>query len=115
MEPMLFGFTPLQLRQVAGHYDEANNIRFKNETKEAGVDLFKCFMSRHNDNLSLRTPEATSAARTRGSIKLVSTNVSTYWSSYKRNTISLFMSIKPVSPHYPTNPSRIIGSRGKNK
>ena len=53
-----------------------------------------------------------------GSITLVSTIFSTYWSSYKRNTISLqtgcSMSMKSVSPQYPTNHQGLLEVEGKS-
>ena len=48
-------------------YAEVNGIQntFNGEKKEAGVHWLNDFMARHKDELSLRTPEATSAARAR--------------------------------------------------
>ena len=68
MEGMLFGFTRIQLRRLAFEYAEVNGIQntFNDEKKEAGVHWLNDFMARHKDELSLRTPEATSAARPRG-------------------------------------------------
>ena len=65
MEGMLFGFTRTQLRRLAFEYAEVNGIQntFNVEKKEAGVHLLNDFMARHKDELSLTTPEATSAAR----------------------------------------------------
>ena len=67
MEGMLFGFTPKRLRQLAYQLAKANNIhhRFNMDKKEAGKEWYCGFMSRHSD-LSLRTSEATSAARAQG-------------------------------------------------
>lgn len=67
MESMLFGFTPKRLRQLAYQLAKANGIhdRFNSEKMEAGKDWYLGFMARHKE-LSLRMPEATSAAHARG-------------------------------------------------
>ncbi|XP_067931074.1 uncharacterized protein [Watersipora subatra] len=66
MDGMLYGLTTTGLRSLAYQYAESNDIHhpFNHESKQAGWDWMRSFMSRHN--LSLRSPEATSAARARG-------------------------------------------------
>ena len=68
MEGMLFGFSRIQLRRLAIEYAKVNGIQstFNDEKKEAGVHWLNDFMARHKDELSLRTPEATSTACARG-------------------------------------------------
>ena len=67
MEGMLFRFTRTQIRQLAFEYAEVNGIQNTfNGEKEAGLHWLNDFMARHKDELSLRTPDATSAARARG-------------------------------------------------
>ena len=63
MESMLFGFTLSQLKSVA----EANDImhNFNRWTGEAGKDWCHDLMASHSDEIYMRTPEPTSAARTR--------------------------------------------------
>lgn len=66
MEARLFGLTSLELRSLAYQLAVKNNISHtfcKNDL--AGVDWLYGFMKRHSD-LSLRQPEATSAARASG-------------------------------------------------
>ena len=67
MESRLFGFTLSQLKIVAYDCAEANGIQhnFNRRTGEAGKDWCHDFMARHSDEISLRTPEPTSAARAR--------------------------------------------------
>ena len=67
MESMLFGFTLSQLKRVAYDYAETNGIQhnFNRRTGEAGKDWCHDFMARHSDEISLRTPEPTSAASAR--------------------------------------------------
>ncbi|XP_043228646.1 uncharacterized protein LOC122384902 [Amphibalanus amphitrite] len=65
MERMFFGLTQTDARRLAFQYAEKNrlNHRFKNGI--AGKDWLISFLKRNKD-LSLRTPEATSAARAKG-------------------------------------------------
>ncbi|KAB0800264.1 hypothetical protein PPYR_06004, partial [Photinus pyralis] len=66
MECMLFGLTTTDVRRLAYQFAERNNIRhfFNANKKMAGWVWLRAFMKRNR--LSLRTPEATSAARARG-------------------------------------------------
>ena len=61
MESRLFGFTR------RNDYAEANGIQhnFYRRTGVAGKDWCHDFMARHSDEIPLRTPEPTSAVRTR--------------------------------------------------
>ena len=63
----LFGFTLSQLKRVACDYAKASGIQhnFNRRTGEVGKDWCHDFMARHGDEISLRTPEPTSAARER--------------------------------------------------
>lgn len=67
MEERLFGLTTLDLRrlayQLAVRNSKAHN--FNTDKQMAGVDWLKGFLRRHPD-LSIRKPEATSAARAMG-------------------------------------------------
>ena len=67
MERMLFGLTPNELCGLAFELAERNNKvhPFKKGDEVAGYDWYSGFMSRH-PFLSLRKPEATSAARAQG-------------------------------------------------
>lgn len=63
MESMLFGLTATSVRQLAFELAEKNNLPhfFNKDNKAAGWAWLRSFMQRNN--LSLRVPEATSAAR----------------------------------------------------
>lgn len=67
MESKLFGLTPYDIRCIA--YQLASRLgishKFNTATEMAGQDWFRAFMKRHPE-LSLRKPEATSAARAHG-------------------------------------------------
>jgi hypothetical protein len=66
LEGMLFPMTPKRLRELAYQFAEANGCAqvFSREKKEAGMEWYRGFINRNS--LSLRVPEATSAARARG-------------------------------------------------
>ena len=121
MESILFGFSPSQLRKVAYQYAEANEIDhpFSQEEKAAGIDWLKGFMSRHRKSLSLRTPEATSAARARGFNQV---SVNTFFDlleklqeKYKFTPDRIFNVDETGITTVPNKPMRIIGTRGKSK
>ena len=63
MEEMLFGLTLKDLQKLAFQITERNNIKhtFSVVNQEAGYDWLKGFLRRH-PTLSIRSPEATSAA-----------------------------------------------------
>lgn len=67
MEERLFGLTTLDLRRLAYQLAVKNNKKhnFNNEKEMAGVDWLNGFLKR-NPDLSIRKPEATSAARAMG-------------------------------------------------
>ena len=67
MEEMLLGLSRDDIRSLAYQLAQKNGIanRFREENEKAGTDWYYGFMRRH-PQLSLRTPEATSAARARG-------------------------------------------------
>lgn len=67
MEQRLFGLTTLDLRRLAYQLAKKNNKKhnFNNEKEMAGVDWLNGFLKRHPE-LSIRKPEATSAARAMG-------------------------------------------------
>lgn len=67
LEKRFYGITAIDCRRLAFELAERLNIShpFKKEKKMAGPDWFACFKKRH-DELSIRTPEATSIARAAG-------------------------------------------------
>jgi len=67
MEELFFGLTIMDLRRMAFELAERNGIAcpFNVAKGLAGEDWVRSFLSRH-PSLSVRTPEATSAARARG-------------------------------------------------
>lgn len=71
MEERLFGLTTVDLRRLAYQLAVKNGKThsFNSDREMAGVDWLKGFLRRHQD-LSIRKPEATSAARAMGFNKL---------------------------------------------
>ena len=65
MEGMMFGITCKEVRGLAFDMAERNNIPHPFKNGVAGKDWLQVFMSRHPE-LSLRQPEAISAARAHG-------------------------------------------------
>ncbi|XP_025829864.1 uncharacterized protein LOC112904326 [Agrilus planipennis] len=67
MEERLFGLTTIELRRLAYQLAVKNGKahNFNTDKEMAGVDWLKGFLKRHQ-NLSIRKPEATSAARAMG-------------------------------------------------
>ena len=123
MESMLFGFTPGELRKVAYQYAEANNIPhpFSREEEAAGtcIDWLKGFMSRHQKSVSLRSPEATSAARARG-FNQVSINkffdlLEQLQDNHKFTPDRIFNVDETGITTVPNKPSTIIGTRGEKQ
>ena len=64
LESMMFGLTTNDVRNLAFQLAEKNNLpnSFNKAKRKAGKDWLQGFMHRHKE-LSLRQPEATSAAR----------------------------------------------------
>ena len=120
MESMLFGFTPKRFRQLAYQLAEANNVhhRFNMRKKEAGKEWYRAFMSRHQD-LSLRMPEATSAARAQGFNSVV---VGKFFDLLEELQNKLHFSPDRIFnvdetgiTTVPNRPSKVIASRGKKQ
>ncbi|XP_065671974.1 uncharacterized protein LOC136089813 [Hydra vulgaris] len=67
MEAMLFGLTSQVLRKVAYQFAKLNNLhkRLSSKSEQAGANWFHGFLTRH-PQLSVRTPEPTSATRAQG-------------------------------------------------
>ena len=72
MENRLFGLTFTDFRQLSFQFAVRNNVEhpFNLELKMAGIDYVYRFLKQH-PNLSLRSPEATSAARAAGFNRVV--------------------------------------------
>lgn len=67
LESRLYGLTRVSLLSLAYEVAEKNNVktRFNKETKKAGKDWLRSFLTRHPE-ISLRIPEPTSLARAAG-------------------------------------------------
>lgn len=90
-----FGLTPIEVRKLAYEISAANNLSVPQTWithKQAGSDWFTSFLKRH-DNLSIRTPEATSLARAT--------------SFNKHNVDMFFANLKKVLDKYKFEPQDI--------
>jgi len=120
MEGMLFGFTPKRLRRLAYQLAKSNNIhhRFNMDKKEAGKEWYRGFMSRHPD-LSLCTPEATSAARAQGfnpvSVGKFFDLLEKLQNQYNFTPDKVFNCDETGITTVPNRPSKVIASRGKKQ
>ena len=121
MDAVLFGFTAVQLRKIAFEFAELNNIehQFNREKKEAGKQWLRCFLSRHSDELSLRMPETTSAARARAFNEV---SVSAFFDileklqDEKKFTPDRIFNVDETGIYtVPNKPSRIIAPKGKKQ
>ena len=120
-ENMLFGFALSQLKRTAYDYAEANGIRhsFNRRTGEAGKDWCHDVTARHSDDITLRTPEPTSAARARAFNQGA---VNAYFDLLemvhvaKRFTPDRVYNVDDTGiTIVPNRPSKIIASRGKKQ
>ena len=82
MERRFFGMTTTEVRYLAYHMAECNNIdhNFNEDTGMAGKDWLVGFQQRHPD-LTLRLPEATSAARAKAFNRV---NVGKFFISWRK-------------------------------
>ena len=107
VESMLFGFTGAQLRKIAFQFAE-----------ETGRQWLRCFMSRHSDELSLRMPEATSAASARAFNEV---SVAAFFDileklQEKKFTPDRIFNVAETGIlTVPNRSSRIIAEKGENK
>ncbi|KAH9636408.1 hypothetical protein HF086_006168 [Spodoptera exigua] len=68
MDSVFFGLTRDEFKNLAFIYTKKNNLKYPNnwdKYEKAGDDWLSSFLSRHNQ-ISLRTPGATSVARAKG-------------------------------------------------
>lgn len=120
MEARLFGLSSLELRSLAYQLSVKNNISHTFcEDGLAGVDWLYGFMKRHSD-LSLRQPEATSAAR--GSSGFNQVAVSKFFAlltevvdKYNLTASQIFNVDETGITCVPKSHSKIIACRGRRQ
>ena len=120
MEELLMGLTIEDVRYVAFQLAEKNSLShpFNKENKLAGADWYYNFIHRH-PLLSLRTPEATSAARARGFNR---TNVKSFYdlldqlmTKYNFGPGQIYNTDETAITTVQGNTPLIIGRRGKKQ
>ena len=120
MEEMFMGLTPTDVRDIAYQMAIRNNLPnpFSDRNTTAGDDWYLGFMSRHPE-LSLHTPEATSAARAMAFNK---PNVSKFFSLLSKEIdehhlqpSQIFNVDETGITTVPGHPSKIVGRKGKKR
>lgn len=119
MEAQLFGLTVNELRELAFQLAERNNLKHPfGETGKAGIDWARGFLSRHPD-LSLRKPEATSAARAMGFNKIAVqqffTHLTNIVDTHKLTGDRIYNCDETGLTVNPKGLSRIIAKKGRRQ
>lgn len=119
MESRLFGLNTKDLRRLAFELAERNHLKHSFGTNGiAGIDWLKNFLKRHPD-LSLRSPEPTSAARAMGFNKIA---VSKFFENligcikkYKIQPYRIYNVDETAVTTVPKSHSKIIAQRGQRQ
>ena len=112
-----YGMTIKTLRELAYQYAMKNNIkhRFSDETKMAGVDWARSFMSRHN--LVLRTPQKTSVGRIMGfnkpQVSIFFDNLTELMTKFQFPPSRVFNMDESGIPTVPNKVPKVISPKGK--
>ena len=116
MEAQLFGLTINELRDLAFQLAERNKLNHPfGENGKAGVDWARGFLTRH-PNLSIRRPEATSAARAMGfnkvAVKQFFSHLSYVVDTYQLTPDRIYNCDETGLTVNPKGHSKIIAKRG---
>ena len=114
---MFFGLTPTDVRRLAFQYAERNKFPHNFKVGMAGKDWLRGFLTRHSD-LTLRTPEATSAARARGFNKPVVMkffDILDEASKKVKGPHAIYNVDETGMTTVQSKPSRIIAQKGKKQ
>ena len=120
LESLLLGITSKDLRKLAYELAEKNKLKhnFNQDTKLAGKKWSEDFMKRH-PTLSLRKPEATSAARAMGFNKVVVENFfKLLTEAVDKNTLTagqIFNCDEIGISAVPKSLSKVIATKGKRQ
>lgn len=120
MESRLFGLTKTDLRLLAFQLAERNNLNhpFNKETGLAGLDWVSGFLKRHSE-LSLRSPEATSAARAMGFNRAVVSSffylLDTLYAKHAFNSTRIYNMDETGLTSVPKKIGKIISVKGKKQ
>ena len=120
LEEMLFGLSQNDVKQIAFQLAIKNNLPhpFNTENGRAGQDWLNGFLKRHTE-ISLRTPEATSAARARGfnrdSVSKFFELLGSLLEKYKFEPASIWNVDETNISAVQTKPSKILAHRGKKQ
>ena len=120
MERRFFGLTIMDFRRLAYQYAERNGIphSFNKNTEMAGEGFIRNFLKR-NPSLSIRTPEATSAARAAGFNKVVVSDFFTLLDELLKDkkfpASRIYNCDETGVTTVPNKQSRIISTKGKKQ
>lgn len=120
MELRLFGLSTTELRRLAYQLATRNKLQhnFNTQKQLAGLDWLKGFFSRHPD-LSLRKPEATSAARAMGfnevSVGKFFDLLESLMDRYKFQACNIYNVDEVGLTTVPKTQSRIIALKGRRQ
>lgn len=120
MESRLFGLTKTDLRRLAFQLAERNNLNhpFNKETGLAGLDWVSGFFKRHPE-LSLRSPEPTSAARAMGFNRAVVSSffnlLDTLYVKHSFNATRIYNMDETGLTSVPKKIGKIISVKGKKQ
>lgn len=121
MESRLFGLTLTDFRKLAYELAVKNKLKhkFSNELKIAGKDWLYGFLSRHKNQLSLRTPENTSISRAMGFNKVAVNKffdlLESLYLKYKFSPNDIYNVDETGITTVPTKPSKVLALRGKKQ
>jgi hypothetical protein len=117
---MMFGVTPDDVKVLAYQLALQNNVRhpFSSVNGRAGPDWLQGFMKRHRE-ISLRQPEATSAARARAfnrrSVTKFYDLLGSLMDKYHFDSCNIWNVDETNISAVQTKPSRILARRGKKR
>ena len=119
MEARFYGLTLMDLQKLAFQIAEANNIctRFNKEKKIAGYEWVKGFLNRHQE-ISLRSPEATSLARASGFNKpQIAKFFELLHEIYEKNTLSAarIYNMDESGVNVVQKLSKVLAKKGKHQ
>lgn len=119
MEAQLFGLTITELRDLAFQLAERNKLKHPfGENGKAGIDWVRGFFTRH-PNLSMRRPEATSAARAMGfnkvAVKQFFNHLSNVVDTYQLTPDRIYNCDETGLTVNPKGHSKIVAKKGRRQ
>ncbi|GBP81121.1 hypothetical protein EVAR_88218_1 [Eumeta japonica] len=121
MDSVFFGLTRDEFKNLAFIYVKKNDLNYPNnwdKYKKAGDDWLSSFLSRH-DQISLRTPEATSVARAKGfnrhEVGRFYENLEALTEKYNIDASSLYNMDETGISTTTNKPPKVLSAKGKKQ